>query len=70
MSNPSSSGRCTQGEANVLSATQSTPFAFATSATIARSTSFRSGFDGVSTQSILVPGLSAAVSALRFASVE
>ena len=70
MSKPCSSGRCTQGEANVLSATARMPFARATSATIARSTSFKSGLDGVSTQIIFVLGLIAASNSLRLASVE
>jgi hypothetical protein len=67
---PCSSGRCTQGDAKVLSATVMMPRALATSATIARSTSLSSGLEGVSTQIILVCGLSAFSSVARSAKVE
>ena len=63
MSKPSSSGRCTHGEANVLSATVVMPRRRAIAATASRSTSFSSGFDGDSTQIMRVSGVSAASSA-------
>ena len=56
MSKPSSSGRCIQGLAKVLSATLMRSCSRAIFATAARSMSFSSGLLGVSTQSILVSG--------------
>src|SRR4029079_16031875 len=56
MSNPCSSGRCTHGEANVLSHTPMSFLRWAISATAERSTTFSSGFVGVSTQSMRVLG--------------
>ena len=43
---PSASGRCSAGEANVLSTTTRAPAACATAATAWMSTIFSSGFDG------------------------
>ena len=60
---PSSSGRCTIGVANVLStATIASRFS---ATTPAMSTTFRSGFVGVSTQISLVSGRTARSSASR-----
>ena len=67
MSKPSSSGRCTNGLANVLSATAIKPCSRAICASAARSASFSSGLLGVSTHSILVSGRIAARTASRFA---
>jgi len=60
MSKPYSSGRCSQGEAKVLSHTEMMPRLRAMAATASRSTSFSSGLVGLSTQIILVFGLIAA----------
>ncbi len=57
---PSSSGRWKYGERKVLSQTETIFCAPAISATRARSTSFSVGLVGVSTQTILVFGVSAA----------
>ncbi len=60
MSKPSSSGRCTQGLAKVLSAAQRMPRARQISAIARRSARRSSGLVGVSTQTSLVSGVSAA----------
>jgi len=57
MSKPSSRGRCTQGEAKVLSHTEMMPRLRAIAATASRWTSLSSGLVGLSTHSMRVPGL-------------
>ena len=63
MSAPSSSGRCSIGEAKVLSTATSRPCFFAMAAIAAMSTIFSSGLVGVSIQTSLVFGVIAASNA-------
>ncbi len=65
MSAPSASGRCSIGEAKVLSTTTSAPRRWAISATAAMSTILSSGLVGVSTQTSFVFGVNAASNAAR-----
>ena len=62
---PRASGRCSAGEANVLSTTTRTPAAWASADTAAMSTIFSSGLEGVSIQTKRVRGRSAAANASR-----